>query len=75
MVSQLKKYEKTIISKKNPIIQVQEVRFNQPSFIEGEKSIRIKTNMFDRSNFLDIEDNKSLNNSKMSNRIKVEDID
>lgn len=77
MISQLKKYEKGLVSSKKNSNLIPEIRLNEPSTIYdgGERSIRIKTNMVERSGFLDVEDRKSVNNSKITNKIKLEDFD
>lgn len=77
MISQLKKYEKGLNSKNKNSNLIPEIRLNEPSaiFDGGEKSIRIKTNMLERSGFLDVEDRKSVNNSKLTNKIRLDDLD
>jgi hypothetical protein len=77
MLTQLKLFERGISPKGSASIQEKSVRQEQPSLrinTTEQRSIKIKTNVFDRSNFLGVEEQPSVNNSRLTGRsLKADD--
>lgn len=77
MLNQLKMFERGVNPKGEASFQERSVRQEQPSFrndTAGQRSIKIKTNAVDRSNFLGVEEQSNLNHSRLTGRsLRVDD--